>query len=130
MAISTKIRLNVQAMPGTLTDTEVASTASIQESKLLFNTSTGHHHDGTDSRKITLGSSYFVYNETPTGTINGTNSVFTLANTPAVAVIMEYNGVYLSPGTAADYVLSANTVTLNSWAPTGTDTLRAAFYNY
>jgi len=48
---------NIQAditavVNGALSDSNIASDAAIKESKLAFNTSTGHDHDGTDSKLI------------------------------------------------------------------------------
>ena len=59
---------------------------------------------------ITSGT-YFYYNETPTGAIDGVNTVFTLANNPnpdsSLEVIL--NGQILTAG--GDYTLSGTTIT-------------------
>lgn len=74
----------------------------------------------------------FVYNETPSGTINGVNATFTLANTPATGsgsvstLELTLNGVVLEPGAGNDYTLSGSTITMLLVPLTG-DKLRA-FY--
>ena len=57
----------------------------------------------------------FVENETPTGAINGVNTTFTLASTPATvhsavsSLDLFLNGVLLTPGAGNDYTLSSAT---------------------
>lgn len=64
------------------------------------------------------------WSERPSGSMNGTNTVFTLAAapSPSTALILAINGVVLRPG--VDYTISGNTITLNT-APLSTDWLRA-----
>jgi hypothetical protein len=56
----------------------------------------------------------FVDSETPSGTINGTNTVFHLAAIPAPALSLRLykNGILLQEN--VDYVLSGNTITFSS----------------
>ncbi len=59
----------------------------------------------------------FVFNEVPSGTINGTNPTFTLANTPVAGTLSLYaNGVRQLVGTGNDYTISGNTITFLSGA--------------
>jgi len=70
----------------------------------------------------------FVDNETPGGVVNGSNTVFTLANTPnpASSLRLYRNGLAMKPG--VDYNLSTNTITfLSASTPQGGDVL-IAFY--
>lgn len=61
------------------------------------------------------GGASLIYNEVPTGTINGSNTVFTLANIPKTRSIMVYvDGIRLN---AAGWSVSGRTLTLNV-APT------------
>jgi len=55
----------------------------------------------------------FVDDETPAGTINGSNSAFTLANTPnpSTSLALYRNGILLKPG--LDYTLSGNSITFS-----------------
>jgi hypothetical protein len=60
----------------------------------------------------------FVYGETPTGTINGTNTDFTTANTPTAGTVRVYlNGLRQTPIT--DYSVTTNTVTFTTAPFTG-----------
>jgi phage-related tail fiber protein len=54
----------------------------------------------------------FVSNETPSGTINGTNATFTLAATPVAGTEhVHVNGVLQNSGVGNDYTISTNTIT-------------------
>lgn len=74
----------------------------------------------------------FIANETPSGTINGSNATFTLANTPATvnsavsSLEVVLNGVVLEGGSGNDYTLSGNTITMLLVPQTG-DKLRAYY---
>ena len=64
---------------------------------------------GTDTGLVI---SNFVDNETPTGTVNGINVTFTLANTPTAGTEHLYlNGVRQKSGAGNDYTISTNTIT-------------------
>lgn len=67
----------------TLTDENVSLTAAIQESKLGFNVTTGHHHDGHDSRLVASGGApgTEVVDSSFTGAIDGVNDTYTLPST-------------------------------------------------
>lgn len=65
-----------------------------------------------------LTAANFVSSETPSGTVNGSNSTFTLANTPTTGTLRFFiNGVRMAPTT--DYTLSAGTITTNTAPATG-----------
>jgi hypothetical protein len=70
---------------------------------------------------------YFIYNEVPSGTINGSNNTFTLANSPnpASSITLTLNGQVLIQG--SDYTLSGNTITMTTIPLTGMQ-LIAVFY--
>jgi hypothetical protein len=54
-----------------------------------------------------------VTNEVPSGTINGVNATFVLANTPVVGKEKVYlNGVRLFPGAGNDYTIATATITM------------------
>lgn len=64
-----------------------------------------------------LGTTNFVTREVPTGTINGTNATFTLANTPTAGTEQVYvNGVLQNVGAGNDYTISTTTITFLSGA--------------
>lgn len=70
----------------------------------------------------------FVDGETPSGAINGTNTVFTLSGSPSPALSLELyrNGIYLTQG--IDYSLSANSITMLAGAtPTPGDVFVARY---
>ena len=62
----------------------------------------------------------FADEETPTGTVNGTNTEFTLANTPSPASSLQFvvNGQVLTSG-GEDFTLATATVTTVTAPPTG-----------
>jgi hypothetical protein len=74
--------------------------------------------NGTTISAATAGTDYmapadFVTRETPTGTINGVNTTFTLANTPIVNTEQLFlNGLLLEPGAGNDYTISGATITM------------------
>src|SRR4029077_21225026 len=62
----------------------------------------------------------FVDRETPTGSVNGSNVTFTLANTPIAGSEHVYlNGLLQEPGAGNDYTISGATITYLT-APSGT----------
>lgn len=74
----------------------------------------------------------FIINETPSGTVNSSNTSFTLANTPGNvnggtgSLELTLNGEVLEPGSGNDYTISAATITM-LFAPSTGSKLRA-FY--
>jgi hypothetical protein len=64
-----------------------------------------------------LSSSNFVFGETPSGTVDGTNTNFTLANTPTAGTVVVFvNGVRMNAGAGNDYTISGTTITFLSGA--------------
>lgn len=58
-----------------------------------------------------------IVNETPSGTVNGTNPTFTLANTPeSGTVAVHVNGLRQKSGAGNDYTISGSTITFESGA--------------
>lgn len=65
--------------------------------------------------------------EVPTGTINGSNVTFTLANTPAAGtLLLQYNGQVLQPGVG--YTITGATITMTTAPATG-DHLYANYWH-
>lgn len=58
---------------GNISNANISATAAIAESKLAFNTSTGHRHNGIDSRLIAVNRAFawYVSGTLVTGTNNG-----------------------------------------------------------
>jgi len=74
-----------------------------------------------------LTASNFVDKETPSGTINGSNVTFTLANTPTAGTEHLYlNGILQRSGSGNDYTISTNTITFTT-APVSGDILLASY---
>jgi hypothetical protein len=67
-----------------------------------------------------LGSSNFVDKETPSGSVNGANTTFTLANTPTAGSEHVFlNGLLLDAGAGNDYTISGGTITMLTAPLTG-----------
>ncbi len=62
-----------------------------------------------------ITSSNIITGETPTGTVNGANDTFTLANTPIVGTVKVYlNGMRQKSGAGNDYTISGSTITFEA----------------
>jgi len=89
--------------------------------------------NGTAISAAVAGTDYmapadFVVRETPTGAINGTNTTFTLANTPIANTEQVFlNGILQEPGAGNDYTISGATITYLTAPATG-DRLRVNYY--
>lgn len=75
------------------------------------------------------GGTNFVDAETPSGAVNGANTIFVLAHTPSPALSLQFvvNGQVLT-AVGVDYTLSTATVTVNTAPPT--DSIVRAWYRY
>jgi len=75
----------------------------------------------------------FADNETPAGTLDGTNKVFTLTNAPdpASSLDLRFNGVYQTAA-GVDYTLVNKTITFVEapFKPAGVTPPMRAFYRY
>jgi hypothetical protein len=82
----------------------------------------------TSSGLVTAASGASIAIEVPSGTKNGTNNVFTLANTPLLGTLQLFtNGLLLSVGN--DFLLSATTIIFLSGAvPQASDGIQASYY--
>lgn len=87
--------------------------------------------DGTVTCASAGAAPNFAAAETPSGTINGSNATFTLANSPTGSSLELYkNGQLMIAGASADYTLSTSTITFNSGAIPKTGDALIAFYRY
>ncbi len=69
----------------------------------------------------------FVFNETPSGAIDGVNTSFALATAPIAGKLqVMLNGLVLRPGAGNDYTLSGSTITM-LYAPASGDYLAATY---
>jgi hypothetical protein len=71
----------------------------------------------------------YIVRETPAGTINGSNTTFTLASTPVSNTEQVFvNGVLQNPGAGNDYTISTTTITFLSGAiPQTGDIVRVTY---
>jgi hypothetical protein len=101
----------------TITDAQIALLAAILESKIAFNVSTGHHHDGVDSRLVSgVGPSARVIQSSFTGAVNGINKIYTLPTTyTANSTSLDIDGVRQRRGT--DYTETSSTTITTATAP-------------
>lgn len=100
---STQIRGNKQIQSGSITNVEIAANAAIALSKIA---------GGTDLnlRVTDLESDALVTREVPSGSVNGSNASFTLANTPVSGSELVFiNGILAEPGDA--YTISGSSIT-------------------
>ena len=80
--------------------------------------------DPTTHRLLVDMSGAAVDNEIPSGTINGSNVTFTLANTPISGSEHVYlNGARQLVGAGNDYTISSATITFATAPPTGSNLL-------
>lgn len=76
---------------------------------------------------ISVNTAKFITRETPTGTLNGVNTTFTLANTPVAGSEEVFlNGLLQEPAAGNDYTISGATITYLT-APLATDRLRVNY---
>lgn len=69
----------------------------------------------------------YIAKETPTGATNGSNTTFTLANTPIAGTEQVFlNGILQEPGAGNDYTISGATITYLT-APATNDKIRVAY---
>jgi hypothetical protein len=72
--------------------------------------------DSTQTTGVKWGTPFsstnHVVGETPTGTVDGVNAAFTLANTPVAGTVQVYvNGVRMKSAAGNDYTISGTTIT-------------------
>jgi len=72
----------------------------------------------------------FIADETPSGAVNGINTVFTLANTPADATLVQLyrNGLLQILGGLFDYTIAGSTITFVV-APLIGSRIRASYWS-
>lgn len=118
-SITNEGSLTVKA--GTSTTSVISSnTSGSTDVTLIAGTNITLSESGNNITIAASGSSVptFVYGETPTGTVNGTNGAFTTSNTPTSGTVRVYlNGLRQTPTT--DYSVSTNTITFTTAPLTG-----------
>jgi hypothetical protein len=77
----------------------------------------------------TSGAVNFADDEVPSGTVNGVNTIFTLAHTPTAGTLLLFlNGVKQKAGVGNHYTISGATITFVTAPETGDDL--SAYYRY
>ena len=119
------------SLANSILNADVGAAAAVLESKLAFHVTTGHHHDGTDSRLVAAAGNFDINQETPGGTVNGTNTAFTLATSPtADSELLFLNGVMLERvDTGSDitnYDISGTDITMGD-PPSSGDSFLACY---
>lgn len=90
--------------------------------------------NGTALSAATAGSDYlapsnYACRETPSGTLNGSNAGFTLANTPISGTESVYlNGILLQAGSGNDYTIATTAITMAS-APASSDRIEVTYFH-
>ena len=122
----------VLATGPTISGATLSGTATISNAPIL-SALTGYVYANAGSAataSTTIPSTAFSKstNETPTGSLNGSNTTFTLAHTPLNSSLEFYlNGQLLRPGASYDYTLATATVTMN-FAPASSDYVSAGYF--
>jgi hypothetical protein len=120
------------ASSGAVEEISVSSPLTFSSGALGIQTASGSQAGALSStdwttfnNKLTL--TKYIVRETPSGSINGSNTAFTLSNTPVSGTESVYlNGVLQEPGAGNDYTISTNTITYLT-APTTGDRLRVTY---
>ena len=116
MSSITQIRGNRQIQSTTITNSEVASNANISLSKI----ENGTILSGIDGRVSDLENNAFITREIPSGLVNGSNRVYTLANVVVAGSEQVYlNGLLQDPGASDSYIIAGTTITFNTAPLTG-----------
>jgi flagellar hook protein FlgE len=109
----------------TSTQVNIDANLDAQNHKLVNVTDPSNPQDAAtkayvDSQTSGLTAANFVHNEVPSGTVDGANAAFTLANTPTVGSVQVFlNGLLQKPGVGKDYTVSAATITFVAAPLTG-----------
>jgi hypothetical protein len=120
--VDTAISNLVNSAPATL-DTLNELAAALGDDPNFATTVAGQIGD-LDTRIDALEDNAFITAEAPTGLIDGSNTIFTLANTPVAGSEQVYlNGLLQASGVGNDYTISGSTITLASAPNSGSRVL-------
>lgn len=101
---------------GNITNANVSASAAIAESKIAFNTSTGHSHNGSDSKLISVNRafSWYVSGTLVTGTNNGPRYV-----APQALTIVKVWLIVRTAPTGADLTIDIHKNGTTIWSTQG-----------
>lgn len=98
---------------------------SVNNDVVVFNGTTGQIIKDSGVALSSVNTTTQVTNQTPTGTVNGVNATFTLANTPILGTEMIFlNGLLQIPTT--DYTMAGSVITMIP-APVTGGVIRATY---
>lgn len=132
--VATVGKINGTSVPtNSAADQVLGTTASATGAWISIPNCTGALQYSTSTHTLSCGTvltGTFSDAEAPSGSINGSNTSFTLAHTPNPSADLQLylNGQQLIAGASADYTLSTATITM-AVAPATNDKL-IAFYRY
>ncbi len=107
---STKVRSSTQLNIDTNLDAQTHKVINVVDPTAAQDAATKNYVDTT---AITTAS--FVFNETPSGTVDGSNASFTLAFTPVSGKqSVHLNGIKQKPGAGNDYTISGAVITFTT----------------
>lgn len=118
----------IKQTPGTAGQVDITNGSGVVTPTTL----SGDVSSVSGSGSVTLAAgiqrtSGFVDRETPSGSVNGSNTAFTLANTPVAGSEHVYlNGLLQDPGAGNDYTISGATITYLT-APLTGDKIRVSY---
>ena len=91
--------------------------------------SRGDHLHGMPATPVGAGTQ--VFNEVPTGDLDGVDATYTLANTPTAATLVVYkNGMRQNVGAGLDYTIATNVITFEAGNLPQTGDVVLADYSY
>jgi hypothetical protein len=115
------------SLTGSTLDVNVAAAGGIQITSDNLEIKLDGSSLSLSSSGIKVNTAKFITRETPSGTINGSNTAFTLANTPISGSEQVFlNGLLQEPGAGNDYTISGGTITYLT-APISGDRLRVTY---
>jgi hypothetical protein len=118
---------NGLTLTGNVFDVNVSTTGGIQITSDNLNIKLDGTSLSVGTNGLKVNPAKFIVRETPSGTIDGANTAFTLANTPIAGTEQVYlNGLLQEPGGGNDYTISAGTITYLT-APVSGDRLRVSY---
>jgi phage-related tail fiber protein len=118
----------VKVTPGTGGQVQVTNGSGVVTATSLGGDVSSVSNTGSVTLATTIARhANFVVRETPSGTVNGSNTTFTLANTPTAGTEEVFlNGLLQDPGAGNDYTISGATITYLT-APVTGDKIRVHY---
>jgi len=131
-ADSTKINNNIYLSGSVFADKLSGSLTTLADGTSYLNAGSNVTITTGSTGQVTVAvssTSNVVFNETPGGSINGSNTAFTLANSPEDGTVMLFvNGQLQASGSGIDYTLSNKTLTFSGESvPQTSDRLIATY---